>query len=236
MLMRSYDLIVSHAPDSGLTGGISTQGTGIIVVDIQGDFTEAEEGSLAVAGTDRSYIEKVGDAVEKLAGAGLQVFATQDWHPADHISFYTNHEGREPFEAIQIDDRTQVLWPPHCVQGTEKARLLIHRDPIRATIQKGMNRQFDSYSGFQDDGGEKTEMDAILKRHGIEKVVIFGIATDYCVRATALDAAEIGYEVDVITDLCRGVDPKSSNEAIQSMKEAGITIRESLDIDLISGG
>jgi nicotinamidase/pyrazinamidase len=229
-------MIVAFAPDSAASGGIAKHGLGVIVVDIQGDFTEVAQGSLAVAGTDRSYVEDVKDALGRLTQAGLTILATQDWHPADHISFFSNHEGKQPFETIEIDGRTQVLWPPHCVQGTEGARLLVDQDSLRATIQKGMNRQFDSYSGFQDDGGAPTEMDATLKRFGVERVVVFGIATDFCVQATAIDAAEAGYEVVVIESLCRGVDPESSRRAIASMKEAGIVIMDSLAVDAIIGG
>ncbi|RLA99969.1 MAG: amidase, partial [Deltaproteobacteria bacterium] len=177
---------------------------GVIVVDVQGDFTEWKEGSLAVSGTDEAYVRQVEEATRKLRDAGFLIFATQDWHPPNHVSFYTNHPGKKPFEVIDVDGRKQVLWPPHCVQGTEGARILVDNNLFRAVVQKGRDPRYDSYSGFQDDGGQKTEMDTILRLNGIETVVVYGIATDYCVKATALDAAKAGYKVIVVKELCRG--------------------------------
>ena len=208
---------------------------GVILVDIQGDFTEWKKGSLAVSGTDRAFVEGVENATRLLKKAGFMIFATQDWHPGDHISFFTNHPGKKPLEVIKIDDRAQVLWSPHCVQGTENARILVDNNLFLATVQKGRDKWYDSYSGFQDDGGQKTEMDAILRRNGIEKVVVYGIATDYCVRATAIDAAQAGYEVIMIEDLCRGVAPDTSKKALEEMKKAGVIILDKLDIDKIKG-
>jgi nicotinamidase/pyrazinamidase len=134
---------------------------------------------------------------------------------------------------IQVNDRDQVLWPPHCVQETENARILIDTALFETVIRKGQDKAYDSYSGFQDDGGHRTRMDDVLKRDGIEKVVVYGIATDYCVRATALDAVQAGYEVVVITDLCRGVDPDTSATALEEMENAGVTLSNSFDEDLI---
>jgi len=204
--------------------------TAVIVVDIQGDFTTWKQGSLAVPGTDQAFIKKVEGATRKLAEASFPIFATQDWHPANHISFYTNHPGKKPFEAIQIDGRTQVLWPPHCVQGTENARILLDPRFFLAVIRKGQNPQFDSYSGFQDDGGQKTEMDSLLRQHGIRKVIVYGIATDYCVKATALDALANGYQVIVIEGLCKGVAPETSAKALEEMKRKGAILMKELDI------
>jgi len=207
--------------------------TGVIVVDIQGDFTTWKQGSLAVPGTDAAFIKKVEEATKRLAEAGFPIFATQDWHPADHISFYTNHPGKKPFEAIQIDGRTQVLWPPHCVQGTENARILLNPRYFLAVVRKGQNPRFDSYSGFQDDGGQKTEMDSLLRQHGIRKVIVYGIATDYCVKATALDALANGYQVVVIEGLCKGVAPETSTKALEEMKQKGAIVMKELDIGKI---
>ncbi len=203
--------------------------TGVIVVDIQGDFTTWKNGSLAVNGTDEAFIKKVEEATRKLKQAGYIIFGTQDWHPANHVSFYTNHPGKKPFEAIRIDGRTQILWPPHCVQGTENARVLIDNNLFLAIVKKGQDPRYDSYSGFQDDGGAKTEMDEILKRNGIKKVIVYGIATDYCVKATAIDAAEAGYQVAVVESLCRGVAPDTSKAAIAEMKAKGIKIVKTLE-------
>ncbi|RLF31484.1 MAG: amidase [Thermoplasmata archaeon] len=208
--------------------------TGVIVVDVQGDFTTWKNGSLAVPGTDESYVKSVENATKELARQGYLIFGTQDWHPANHVSFYTNHPGKKPFDVIKVSGKTQVLWPPHCVQGTENARVLVDNNLFLAIVKKGKDPRFDSYSGFQDDGGAKTEMDEILKRNGITKVVIYGIATDYCVKATAIDAANAGYKVMVVESLCRGVAPDTSKAAIKEMESKGITIVKDFNPDLIS--
>jgi len=210
------------------TMAIAGEKTGVIVVDLQGDFTSWKNGSLACTDTDKAYVDKVVEATRALSKKGYLVFATQDWHPADHMSFFSNYSGKKPFEAIQIDGRTQVLWPPHCVQGTENARVLVDNNLFMAVVKKGKNSKYDSYSGFQDDGGDITEMNSILKRNGIKKLFVYGIATDYCVKATAIDAAEAGYDVTVVEDLCRYVAPDTSAKALQEMKEKGITIVKQL--------
>jgi nicotinamidase/pyrazinamidase len=206
---------------------------GVIVVDVQGDFTTWKNGSLAVEGADEAFVARVQKATEAAAGHGLCIFGTQDWHPADHISFFTNHEGKKPFDVIEINGRTQVLWPPHCVQGTENARVLVDNNLFLAVVKKGQDRRFDSYSGFQDDGGARTEMEKILNRNGIQKVIVYGIATDYCVKATALDAAKAGFKVVVVKDLCRGVAPDTSARAIEEMRANGVTILDTLDFNKI---
>lgn len=206
----------------------SQQNVGVIVVDVQGDFTTAKKGSLAVNGTDEAFLNKVKQATENLKKKGLPIFATQDWHPKDHVSFYTNHEGKKAFETITIDGRTQVLWPPHCIQGTENAKLLLDEGLFVAVVKKGQDKRFDSYSGFQDDGGAKTEMDKILKKNGIKELIVYGIATDYCVKATALDAADAGYKVTVIEGLSKGVAPESTAKALKEMKDKGITVKKEL--------
>ncbi len=101
----------------------------------------------------------------------MSIFGTQDWHPADHISFASNHPGKKPFDSLVVDGRTQVLWPLHCVQGTENARVLIDNNLFLAMVRKAQNPAFDSYSAFQDDGGAKTELDTILRRNGDRKPV-----------------------------------------------------------------
>lgn len=209
--------------------------TGVIVVDIQGDFTEWKEGALAVPGTDEKYVKKANEVTKTLYKSGLPIYGSQDWHPMDHISFYTNHPGTKPLDTIEIDGRTQVLWPPHCVQGTENARILVDNKLFLAIVQKGRDKRYDSYSAFQDDGGQKTEMEAILRHNGIEEVVLYGIATDYCVRATALDAIRAGFQVTMIEELCRGVAPDTSQEALEEMKRSGAIILETFDIAKIKG-
>jgi nicotinamidase/pyrazinamidase len=217
--------LASHA-----TMAIAGGKTGVIVVDVQGDFTTLKNGSLACGGTDKAFVDKVEDATRTFSKKGYLIFATQDWHPADHMSFFSNHAGKKPFEAIQIEGRTQVLWPVHCVQGTENARILVDNNLFMAVVKKGKDTKYDSYSGFQDDGGAKTEMDSILKRNGIQKLFVYGIATDYCVKATAIDAADAGYDVTVIEGLCRGVAPETSAKALQEMKDKGITIVKELQL------
>ena len=212
------------------TMSIAEEKTGVIVVDVQGDFTTLKNGSLACNSTDKAYVDKVVEATRALSKKGYLVFATQDWHPADHMSFFSNHAGKKPYEVMKIDGRTQVLWPPHCVQGTENARILVDNNLFMAVVKKGKNPKYDSYSGFQDDGGDITEMNSILKRNGIQKLLVYGIATDYCVKATAIDAVEAGFKVTVIEDLCRYVAPDTSAKALQEMKDKGITIVKELSL------
>jgi len=206
---------------------------GIIVVDVQGDFTKFKNGSLAVEGTDEAYVKAVDENTKKLKAAGFPVYATQDWHPANHASFFTNHKGKKAFDVIKLHGKDQVLWPPHCVQKTAGAEILLDNKLFKAVVKKGMDSQYDSYSGFQDDGGKKTEMDGILKKNGIKKVVVYGIATDYCVRATAMDAAAAGYKVIMIKNLSRGVAPETSQKAIDDMKAKGVVILDDLDLQKI---
>ncbi len=198
--------------------------TGVIVVDIQGDFTSWKNGTLAVPGTDRAFVEEIENATRQLAEKGFLIFGTQDWHPVNHVSFYCNHFKKQPFETIKIDGRTQLLWPSHCVQGTENAEILVDNNLFLAIVRKGQNPKYDSYSGFQDDGGIRTEMNQILKQNGIEKIIMYGIATDYCVKETAVDAIDAGYKVIVVEGLSRGVAPETTERAVQEMKQKGITV------------
>jgi nicotinamidase/pyrazinamidase len=206
---------------------------GVIVVDVQGDFTKFKNGSLAVEGTGEAFVKSVEENTMKLKTAGFPIYATQDWHPANHASFFTNHKGKKAFDVIKLHGRDQVLWPPHCVQKTPGAELLLDNKLFKAVVKKGMDPEYDSYSGFQDDGGKKTEMDGILKKDGIKKIVVYGIATDYCVRATAMDAAAAGYKVIMIKNLSRGVAPETSQKAIHEMKAKGIIILDDLDLQKI---
>jgi len=123
-----------------------------------------------------------------------------------------------------------VLWPPHCVQGTENARVLTDNNLFLAIVKKGKDKQFDSYSGFQDDGGAKTEMNQILQKNGIKELIVYGLATDYCVKATAIDAAAAGYKVTVIEGLSKGVAPDTTAKALEDMKAKGIIVKTDLDM------
>lgn len=205
--------------------------TAINVVDIQGDFTELQGGALAVPGTDHHYIEVVRAVTRRLRGRGLPVIATQDWHPVGHVSFFTTHPGRKPFETVRLGTREQVLWPPHCVQHSEGARILLEPELLDATVQKGTRVAFDSYSGFKDDGGAPTPLDAILQQRRINRLIIYGLATDFCVRFTALDARDLGYQVSVVKDLCRGITSEGTREALQEMEQRGIEVLETIDPD-----
>jgi nicotinamidase/pyrazinamidase len=211
------------------TQATSGETIGAIVVDLQGDFTTWQKGALAVEGTDEAFVKKVEKATVALKDKGYLIFATQDWHPAAHVSFYSNHAGTEPYEVIQIEGRTQVLWPPHCVQETENAKVLLDNNLFVAIVQKGKDQRYDSYSGFQDDGGAETEMNGILKENGIKEIIVYGIATDYCVKATAIDAVDAGYKVTVVEGLSKGVAPETTAEALDEMKAKGITLVNELE-------
>ena len=206
---------------------------GVIVVDIQGDFTKLKNGSLAVDGTDEAYVKTAEENTKRLKEAGFPIYATQDWHPANHISFFTNHPGKKAFDVIQLHEKDQVLWPPHCVQKTPGAEILLDNKLFAAVTKKGMDSKYDSYSGFQDDGGKKTVLDELLKKNGIRKLVVYGIATDYCVRATALDGLAAGYKVFLIKNLCRGVAPDTSQKAVEEMKAKGIVVLDDLNLEKI---
>ena len=203
---------------------IPTENTGVIVVDVQADFTELKSGSLAVPGTNADYIRAVQRSTRQFSRQGMRIYFTQDWHPPEHVSFFTNNPGTEPLQVKEIDGRPQVMWPPHCVQNSPGAEILITSDGPCRTVRKGMDPQYDSYSGFADDGGAKTELDRLLQKDRVQKVVVYGLATDYCVKATAIDAIEAGYEVDLILDLCRGVSPDTTLSAIEEMEAKGVTI------------
>ena len=202
---------------------------GVIVVDMQGDFTKWKQGSLAVPGSNENYVKTVEEATRKLGGLGLPAIATQDWHPPDHVSFATSHPGNQPFEQIMIDGKTETLWPPHCIQGTENARVLLDNNLFLAIVKMSQDPTVENYSAFQDGRGVKTELDTLLKRNGIDKIIIYGIATEYVVQATALDLLAAGYKPVVIENLCRGVTRDTTAKAIDDMKGRGIRIVGAVD-------
>lgn len=204
---------------------IATENTGVIVVDVQADFSELKSGALAVPGTDIDYIDDVQTTTRRFQNQGLRIYFTLDWHPVDHISFYSNNPGTEPFQEVELEKgRFQVMWPPHCVQNTPGAEILIDFEGPAQGVQTGANPKFDSYSGFVDDGGNQTGLDGLLRRDGIKKLIIYGLATDYCVKHTALDAAELGYKVELLVDLCRGISPETTESALEEMAAKGVTI------------
>jgi nicotinamidase/pyrazinamidase len=202
----------------------SSEKTGVVVVDVQADFTELKSGTMAVAGTDAEYLKAVDKVTRHYQARGVPVYFTQDWHPDDHVSFYTNNPDTQPLQMIDIDGRSQVMWPPHCVQGTSGAEIMVSVEAAAKIVQKGTDSRFDSYSGFADDGGHKTDLERILRNDGIQRLIIYGLATDYCVKATVLDALDAGYEVEVLLDLCRGISPDTAESAIREMEAKGATV------------
>lgn len=200
----------------------------LILVDLQNDFLPG--GALAVPD---------GDAVIPVANQLQALFplvvATQDWHPANHGSFAANHPGKRVFEQINLHGLLQTLWPVHCVQGTSGAALAaaLECDRIAKVFPKGTDAGIDSYSGFFDNGHRKpTGLGEWLKAQGVAEVFVCGLATDYCVKFTALDAVQEGFKVHLIEDACRGVNLKPDDvaTAIVEMKRAGVEILQSAQL------
>jgi nicotinamidase/pyrazinamidase len=193
----------------------------LILVDLQNDFCAG--GALAVPD---------GDAVIAIANTLMPHFplvvATQDAHPPTHLSFAANHSGQATYEVIDLDGLPQVLWPVHCVVGTPGAAMHPALDTARITrtFPKGTDPRIDSYSGFYDNGRRKaTGLDAYLHVEGVERVYVLGLATDYCVKWTALDALHAGFEVFLVEDACRGVNlnPGDVDAALAELTAAGVT-------------
>lgn len=174
----------------------------LIIIDIQFDFLPG--GALAVARGD-----EVISTINDLQSSYELVVATQDWHPANHKSFFAEHEGKRAFESIQLNGLEQVLWPVHCVQGTKGASLspLLSTDAIEAIFRKGMDREIDSYSGFFDNGRKKsTGMADYLRGRGVTEVAVCGLAADYCVYYTANDALDLGFKATIIEQASKPID------------------------------
>jgi nicotinamidase/pyrazinamidase len=198
----------------------SQLGWAILVIDVQPCFVTG--GALAVAGANDAYVSDVKQATKWLYQKGFLALGSRDYHPPDHISFASNHPGREPFDVITLPDgRVQVLWPDHCVQTAGDSRELVDNNLFFELIKKGQDPMYDSYSAFRDDGGANTELHSILQALGVTHLIVYGIATDYCVRASVMDALGLGYSVIVVEDLIRGVAPETSAAAIAEMKAAG---------------
>lgn len=199
----------------------------LLVIDVQNCFIPG--GSLAV---------KEGDAIvpviNKLAKAFANVVVTQDWHSADHVSFASQHQGKKPFETVKLKYGTQVLWPDHCVQGTDGAAL--HKDlsipHAQLVIRKGFHKDTDSYSAFLEaDRKTTTGLAGYLKARGIKRVYLAGLATDFCVAWSALDARKAGFQAGVIEDACRGIDLNGSlAKAWADMGKAGVKRLKSSEI------
>lgn len=204
---------------------------GLLLVDIQNDFCAG--GALEVKG---------GDAVVGVANQLLELpiftvkVSTQDWHPANHKSFASNVN--EPlFSLFDLNGLTQIAWPDHCIQGSKGAEFHpeLNTEKLDKVFPKGTDIEVDSYSGFFDNGKRgNTGLHDYLQEQGIKRLVIVGLATDYCVKFTVLDALELGYQVDLLIDGCRGVNQKHGDDikALEEMSEAGANICYSTDLTI----
>ena len=193
----------------------------LVVIDLQNDFCPG--GALAVAGGD-----DILPMVNRMIAENENVVLTQDWHPAGHSSFASTHDGRKPFETIDMPYGPQTLWPDHCVQGTKGAQF--HPDLVwtraELIIRKGFRKTIDSYSAFfENDHKTPTGLGGYLKERGIGSITLVGLATDFCVAYSALDARKLGIEVTVELDACRGIDLGGSLAAMTArMQEAGVEL------------
>jgi nicotinamidase/pyrazinamidase len=203
-----------------------TPADALIVVDLQPDFMPG--GTLAVAGGD-----EIAAPIGRVATRFQTVVATQDWHPPGHASFASSHEGRIPFEVIELYGASQTLWPEHCIQGTPGAALhaALPDNQITLILRKGIHKQVDSYSGFRENvgpGGTRpaTGLAGWLRERGIRRVFVCGLARDFCCKFTALDAAAAGFEVVFIDDLTRAVDPTGAARVTGELAAAGVTFTD----------
>lgn len=193
----------------------------LIVIDVQNDFCPG--GALAVAGGD-AIIPRINALMEDFA----TVVLTQDWHPANHASFAANHPGAEPFSLTEMPYGPQVLWPVHCVIGTPGAAFhaALRTDPAQMVIRKGFRPQIDSYSAFfENDHTTPTGLDGYLRSRGVSELTFVGLATDYCVAYSALDAARLGFRATVLEGACRAIDLNGSlATARDQMRAAGVAL------------
>jgi nicotinamidase/pyrazinamidase len=200
----------------------------LVLVDLQNDFLPG--GALAVPKAD-----EVIPVANRLAAKFPLVVATQDWHPANHGSFAAQHPGRSPGEIVQLGGLPQVLWPVHCVQHSTGADFAPALDTklITRVFPKGTDAEIDSYSGFFDNGHKKaTGLGDYLRSRGATEIFVLGLATDYCVKATALDARELGFPTTLVIDGCRGVElkPGDVGRAVEEMRRAGVRVVESSEV------
>ncbi len=204
---------------------IRSDDTALIVVDVQNDFCTG--GALAV--TDGEQVVPVINGI--MPEFGTVVF-TQDWHPAGHVSFAANHPGAEPFTSIRLDYGEQTLWPVHCVQGSRGAAFHPDLDDSHAqmVVRKGFRPGIDSYSAFfENDRETVTGLRGYLDSRGIGRLVLGGLATDFCVAWSAIDAATLGFEVTVVLEACRAIDLDGSLAAqVDVMRRAGVSVVDTL--------
>ena len=197
----------------------------LISIDIQNDFCPG--GALAVGEGD-AIIPFVNDQIAYARTHNAPIIMTQDWHPATHASFADNHDGKAPFDMVEMFYGAQVLWPRHCVQGSQGAAFHsdLHVNPADLVIRKGFRPEIDSYSAFfENDKQTTTGLHGYLQNRGVTSVTMVGLATDFCVAFSALDAAELGYQTSVLLQGCRAIDLDGSLAAqLAAMRDAGITL------------
>lgn len=191
----------------------------LLVVDMQNDFMPG--GPLGVP-----HADKIIPVINRLMSRFSLVIATQDWHPKDHLSFASNHPGKKVGDRIQLKGIEQILWPDHCIKNTQGAELVasLNKEPISTIFYKGTDREIDSYSTFFDNARLKaTGVEEYLKSRKIKEIVVVGVATDYCVLYSVLDALDLGFHVTVIEDGCCGINlsPHDSQMALQLMSAKG---------------
>ncbi len=193
----------------------------LIVIDVQNDFCPG--GALAVPEGDQIVA-----GINELMDDFSAVILTQDWHPAGHSSFASSHAGKAPYDMVEMPYGPQVLWPDHCIQGTDGAAFHKALNTTRADliIRKGYNPDIDSYSAFfENDHSTPTGLDGYLRTRGITNLTMVGLATDFCVNFSAVDAARLGFGVTVRQDLCRAIDLDGSlDAALSGMRDAGVQI------------
>jgi nicotinamidase/pyrazinamidase len=199
----------------------------LIVVDVQNDFLPG--GALAVANGD-SIIPAVNDLIDRAP----YVVLTQDWHPEGHVSFAQSHPGHQLYDVIDVPSGKQVLWPVHCVQGTQGAEIsrLINAVKAGAIVRKGAKQSVDSYSGFVDaDGKTRSGLAGLLRERGVTRVFVCGLATDFCVSWTALDAVAAGFDTYVVTDASGAIDVNGSlSAARQAWQKCGVKEIRAADV------
>jgi nicotinamidase/pyrazinamidase len=200
----------------------------LIIVDMQNDFVQG--GTLPVSGS-----EELAPIINGYQAMFDLVVATQDWHPANHGSFAANYRGRKPGEVIDLDGLPQVLWPVHCVQNTPGADFVrgLNQDKWAAIFQKGIDPEVDSYSGFFDNGRRRsTGLGDFLRKQNVTAVYLAGLATDYCVKFTALDARALGFSAVLLDDACRGVELQAGDvaKAVDQMTAAGVTVQHGFQL------
>lgn len=218
---------IASRPVSAATPIKVDDASALLVIDVQNCFLPG--GSLAVKDGDQ-----VIPVINRLAKGFANVVMTQDWHTPGHISFASSHAGKQPFETIDLAYGKQVLWPDHCVQGTDGASLSkdLSIPQAELIVRKGYHKDVDSYSAFTEaDGKTTTGLAAWLKARKLQRLFIAGLATDFCVAWTALDARKAGFDAFVVEDACRGIDTHGSlAKAWADMEKAGVKRIQSSDI------